>query len=474
MEIMIITNHTRAALQQIATQTANSFQAQICTIFPLTNGNFNESPVFGGENASSINQHDFLEFSHTLTSKEQPFYLNSLDHASREFENVFCVLQPYAIKAFLAIPMVAHDNLYGTLALFFTTPRHFSEKEILHLSTVANTAALTLDLNGQEKPLQHESRSSFESILTKSKVMHLAVDVMKKAAITDANVLIFGESGVGKELIARGIHNLSRRNKNAFIPVDCVALPTNLLESELFGFEKGAFTGAISRKHGLFELAEQGTFFLDEICELDSVLQAKLLRVLQERQFRRIGGKDLINVDVRVISATNRNPEAAVREKILREDLYFRLNVIPIHVPALRERKEDILPLADYFIEKFIHANGLGPKELTPEATQLLLNYDWPGNVRELQNIMERMVSLCSRNIIVPEDLPACIRKHPANAITASAPVIQLSKSWRENLSAFKHTYFEKLLEQTHGDILEAARQAKVSPRTLYRFAHKV
>jgi transcriptional regulator with PAS, ATPase and Fis domain len=313
-----------------------------------------------------------------------------------------------------------------------------------------------------------------ENMLTKSTAMNRVLEVMKKAAVTDANVFIFGESGAGKELIARGIHTLSRRNQNAFIPVDCVALPSNLLESELFGFDKGAFTGAFSKKHGLFELAEQGTFFLDEICELDLMLQAKLLRVLQERQFRRIGGQDLINVDIRVISATNRNPETAVREKILREDLYFRLNVIPIYVPALRERKEDIPLLAAHFIKKFIHANGLGPKELAPETTRLLLEYDWPGNVRELQNIMERMGSLCPRRVILPEDLPACIRTQASNAPVASDPMIQTSGSWRENLSAFKRTYFKKLLEQTHGDIFEAARQAKVSPRTLYRITHNV
>jgi transcriptional regulator with GAF, ATPase, and Fis domain len=471
---MTISNHVRVTLQQIATQTANSFQAQICLLFLLNNGNLNEAIAFGGKNTSSLNQHDFLEFAQTLTSKVQPFYLNSLEQAPREFESFYRRLQPYAIKAFIAIPMVAHDAVCGTLALFFTTPRHFSENEILHLSTVANTAALALDLaRDGEKNSSHENSNSLKSILAKSGAMNRVLDVMKKAAVTDANVLIFGESGAGKELIARGIHSLSRRDKNAFIPVDCVALPTNLLESELFGFERGAFTGAIGTKHGLFELADQGTFFLDEICELDPMLQAKLLRVLQERQFRRIGGKDLINVDIRVISATNRNPEAAVREKLLREDLYFRLNVIPIYVPALRERKEDISPLAACFIEKFVHANGLGPKELAPETTQLLLDYAWPGNVRELQNIMERVASLCPRRTILPDDLPACIRAHTSDTTVAPDPAIQTSRSWRENLNAFKRTYFKKLLEQTHGDIAEAARQAKVSPRTLYRIAHK-
>lgn len=471
---MTITNLMRDALQQITLQTAQSFKAQICCIFLSANGNFNDSIIFGAENASSINPQDFLELFHTFTANVQPLYLNSSEHASGEFESVFRRLQPYAIKSFIVIPMIAQGAVCGTLALFFTVPRDFSEHEILHLSTLANTAALSLDLalNG-EKSSSHENSGALESILAKSVAMNRVLEVMKKAAVTDANVLIFGESGAGKELIARGIHNLSRRQTSAFIPVDCVALPTNLLESELFGFEKGAFTGALGTKHGLFELADQGTFFLDEICELDLMLQAKLLRVLQERQFRRIGGKNLINVDIRVISATNHNPEAAVREKFLREDLYFRLNVIPIYVPALRERKEDIPSLAACFIEKFTQANSLGPKELAPETIRLLVNYDWPGNVRELQNIMERVASLCPRRTILSDDLPANIRTHTSSPKAAPAPLIQPSRSWRENLNAFKRTYFKKLLEQTHGDIPEAARQAKVSPRTLYRIAHK-
>ncbi len=472
---MTVTNYTRAALQQIATQTAHSFQAQICAIFLPADGRVDEFSVFGGEKASAINQDDFLALSPTFSGNAQPRCLNALEYSCGEFESVFRRLQPYAIESFIAISMIAQGAACGTLALFFTSPRLFSENEMQHLSTVANTAALSLELaREREKNSSGEKNSALENMLTKSTAMNHVHEVMKKAAVTDANVLIFGESGAGKELIARGIHNLSRRYANAFIPVDCVALPTNLLESELFGFEKGAFTGATGMKHGLFELADQGTFFLDEICELDSMLQAKLLRILQERQFRRIGGKELINVDIRVISATNRNPEAAVRENFLREDLYFRLNVIPIHVPALRERKEDIPALAAGFIAKFTHANGLGPKELAPETTRVLVNYAWPGNVRELQNIMERLASLCPRRIILPDDLPAYICTDISTAETAPAdPVIQPLRSWRENLNAFKRSYFKKLLEQTHGDISEAARQAKVSARTLYRIAHK-
>jgi len=349
--------------------------------------------------------------------------------------------------------------------------RSFSENEMLHFPAMTKAATLVLDPETSEKPPDHPYGSSFEGIIAKSTIMRGVFEVMQKAAKTDASVFIFGESGAGKELVARGIHNLSRRKMKAFIPVDCVALPANLLESELFGFEKGAFTGAMGRKHGLLEFADQGTFFFDEICELDPMLQAKLLRVLQERQFRRIGGQNLIHVDMRVISATNRYPKTAIKEKALREDLYFRLNVIPICVPALRERKEDVPLLAAHFIAKFAATNNLGPKELAPETIHALQEYDWPGNVRELQNTMEQVVSLCPRRTILSEDLPIEIRKSRATAPQSGVSSARLDpvNSWRKDLENFKRLYFQKLLEQTQGDFPEAARQAKVSLRTLYR-----
>ncbi|HEX9653058.1 MAG TPA: sigma-54 dependent transcriptional regulator, partial [bacterium] len=262
--------------------------------------------------------------------------------------------------------------------------------------------------------------------------MRLVYEIMQRAAVTDTNVLIYGESGTGKELIAQGIHCLSRRQKKAFIAVDCVALPSNLLESELWGFEKGAFTGAIGRKKGLLEFADHGTFFMDEIGELDPMLQAKLLRVLQERNFRRIGGQNLISVDVRVISATNRDPEIAVRDGHLREDLYYRLNVIPIRVPALRERKDDIPLLLKYFMNKFAHANGFHPKELDPETIQTVQDYYWPGNVRELQNVVARVVSLCRGHVILPEDLLSFITPQASTTSSLTTPMLDPSKTWKE------------------------------------------
>ncbi|MDZ7289986.1 MAG: sigma 54-interacting transcriptional regulator [candidate division KSB1 bacterium] len=470
---MIINNRVRAALQQIAAQISNAFQAQICVIALSENSRIVETLLHWGENFSSLIPQDLHESLNALSSLRQPLHISSRDHDTGEFGGFSYFLSAQGFQAFIAIPIVSNAIPCGTLCLFFTNPRDFPESEILHLAAVTNAIALALNLEAYEKPPAHDYGYSLESIITQSPAMYHVFDIMKKAALTDANVLIFGESGTGKELIARGIHNLSRRKNNAFIPVDCVALPSSLLESELFGFEKGAFTGAMGRKHGLLEFADHGTFFLDEITELDPLLQAKLLRVLQERQFRRIGGQNLISVDIRVISATNRNPEAAVKEKILREDLYFRLNVIPIYVPALRERKEDIPILATHFIDKFIQANDLGPKELAPETMSTLQEYHWPGNVRELQNVIERVISLCSGDIILPSDLALHIRHHRPLSAASIISTLQAPRSWREELKAFKELYFKNLLEQTHGHIPEAARHAKVSLRTVYRIAQK-
>jgi len=472
--MLAITSRIRDALQQIAAQTANAFQAPICIISLASNSGPAPAEIlsFPQENFLSSARQELAEFLRTAEAIGKPFFYNcSLDCDCKELEHFPDFLQTQGIQTFVTIPMSSNFVPCGTLSLFFTTPRNFSENEVQHLMAVGKAAALSVDFEDDKITPDGEYNDSFENIVAKSPVMFGVFETMQKAAMTHASVLIFGESGTGKELIAHGIHHLSRRKNNAFIAVDCVALPSNLLESELFGFEKGSFTGAIARKHGLLEFADHGTFFLDEVCELDPMLQAKLLRVLQERQFRRIGGHDLINVDIRVISATNRNPELAVSEKVLREDLYFRLNVIPIYAPALRERKNDIPLLANYFINKFAASNHIDLKELAQETVQALQVYDWPGNIRELQNTIERVVALCPRHTIFPEDLPSEVTaKKTAMAKAPATPLYSL-KTWREDLTAFRRSYFKNLLEQHNGDITAAARQARVSRRTLYRIA---
>lgn len=250
----------------------------------------------------------------------------------------------------------------------------------------------------------------YGEIIGKSKAMQKVFSLIERVAATDSTVLILGESGTGKELVARAIHQASLRRNGPFIPVNCGAIPEELLESELFGHEKGAFTGAIKTRLGRFELAHGGTIFLDEVAEMSSKLQVKLLRVLQERAFERVGGIRSIKVDIRVIAATNRDLEKEVREGRFREDLYYRLNVIPVLLPPLRERKEDIPLLVEYFLNRFAHQKRLESKGIDQEALDILMRYDWPGNVRELENVIERMIILSTGEKLTAADVPEYIR----------------------------------------------------------------
>jgi nitrogen regulation protein NR(I) len=255
-----------------------------------------------------------------------------------------------------------------------------------------------------------EQQYSFTGIVGKSPCMEEVYELVKRVAATNASVLIQGESGTGKELVARSIHHNSRRQDSPLIILNCAALAEGVLESELFGHEKGAFTGAIRRKAGRFELAHGGTLFLDEIGEIPVATQLKLLRVLQEHEFERVGGEKTIKVDVRIIAATNRDLMAAVREGRFREDLYYRLNVVNITMPPLRERREDIPALAGHFLGKFALETGKRVERIDPKAMEMLVHYDWPGNVRELENIMERAVVLEKGDTITPASLPMPLR----------------------------------------------------------------
>lgn len=253
---------------------------------------------------------------------------------------------------------------------------------------------------------QLKKKYRFENIIGDNEKMQKVFEIIEKVADSDSTILILGESGTGKELIAKAIHYNSYRREGPFVPVNCAAIPSELLESELFGHEKGAFTNAIRTRIGRFELANGGTMFLDEIGDMSPGLQSKLLRVLQERQFERIGGIKTIRTDIRIIAATHQDLKLAVEQKRFREDLYYRLNVIPVHVPPLRERKSDILLLSHHFLDHFNKSKKKKIKGMTDEAMNLLLQYDWPGNVRELENTIERLVILVDNDIITPPDLP--------------------------------------------------------------------
>ncbi len=285
------------------------------------------------------------------------------------------------------------------------------------------------------------------------------------AAPTNGRVLIYGENGVGKELVARAIHALSARREGPFVEVNCAAIPEELIESELFGHEKGAFTGALSRRKGKFELADGGTLFLDEIGDMSLKTQAKVLRVLEEQAFERVGGKETIKVDVRVIAASNQNLQELIGRGRFRDDLFYRLNVIPIEVPPLRERKEDIPLLVQHFISVFSAENGKRPKTVSVEALAYLLAYDWPGNVRELRNMVERLVIMAPRDAIGPEDLPPPLRPKVAARLEETAK----EKTLKEAREAFERAYILAELRANDWHMTRTAERLGIERSHLYR-----
>jgi transcriptional regulator with PAS, ATPase and Fis domain len=284
---------------------------------------------------------------------------------------------------------------------------------------------------------------------------------ISKVAPTDSTVLIVGESGTGKELAARAIHRNSKRSQKAFMAVNCAALTETLLESELFGHEKGAFTGALAQKKGRLELSDGGTLFLDEIGELSSALQVKLLRVLQEREFERVGGTQTIKVDIRVLAATNKNLEEAIESGEFRQDLYYRLNVVSFEMPRLRDRKEDIRLLSNYFAQKYSAKCNRRVTGVSEEARTYLTAYDWPGNIRELENAIERAVVLGATELILPEDLPEALLEQPI-AVTTST-------SYHETVALTKKQIILDAMTKSQGNYTEAAKLMKVHPNYLHR-----
>ena len=299
-----------------------------------------------------------------------------------------------------------------------------------------------------------ESRFQHEGIIAKSAKMLKIIELIKTIAPTNATVLITGETGTGKEVIARAIHHQSPRRNKPFIATSCAALPESLLESELFGHEKGSFTGAVGRKKGKFEAGDKGTLFLDEIGEINANTQVHLLRALEEKKITRVGGNDEIDVDVRVIAATNRNLKSMVEQGKFREDLYYRLKVVTISLPPLKYRKEDILPLAEYFLKKYAKDNNKEDMTFSPDVVEFMLNYSWPGNVRELENMIEHGVILAKNNSITLTELPQDII-HPA-------PV------QGKTIDEITKNHILQVLEETKGNITHAAKMLGIRRTTLY------
>jgi DNA-binding NtrC family response regulator len=311
-------------------------------------------------------------------------------------------------------------------------------------------------------------RYHFQNIVARSAKMQEVLALVERVAGTNATVLVGGESGVGKDLIARAIHQNSRRASGPFVKINSTAIPDNLFESELFGFEKGAFTGALAAKPGKFELADKGTLFLDEIGDVPAPIQVKLLRVLQEREFERLGGTRTLKVDLRLIAATNRDLRAALEEGTFREDLYYRLNVVPIDIPPLREHKEDIPELVDHFFARFARDNGKEIHRITPAALKLLTDYHWPGNVRQLENIIERAVALSSGPVLDAGDIHLDARPAPASNSPMGVPFLPDGMT----LEQWEDEMIREAMRRAHGNKSEAARLLGLSRNALrYRLS---
>ncbi len=307
-----------------------------------------------------------------------------------------------------------------------------------------------------------EHRYRFGNLVGKSKQMQEVFKLIRRVARVRSTVLITGRSGTGKELVAKAIHYNSPRKDKPFVAINCAAIPEALLESELFGHVKGAFTGAIDHKPGLFEEADAGTLLLDEIGELPAAMQAKLLRTLEDRQVRRVGATQAVEVDVRLIAATNQDLDERVGDGRFRQDLFFRINVISIHVPPLVEHPEDIPLLAQHFLDKYAEERGQRRKKLSPAALKAIVNYDWPGNVRELENAIERGVALSRTRTIEPADLPAAITAERGDLLrTGAAEGVTLRE--------LEERYILEVLEQTRGNQVQAAQLLGIDRKTLYR-----
>jgi transcriptional regulator with GAF, ATPase, and Fis domain len=378
------------------------------------------------------------------------------------------------IHSLVCAPLILSGKVTGVIYLDTQDPRvRFDENHLQMLAAIASLASLALDNIAYFEALRQENRDLRTQITVEHDMVGSSArigevfDFIRRAAPTDSTVLIEGESGTGKELVAHAIHDNSQRSKGPFVAINCAAIAENLLESELFGYEKGAFTGAVAQKKGRIETANGGTLFLDEIGELALPLQAKLLRVLQQRELERVGGTKPVKVDLRLVAATNQELEKCVESGKFRKDLFYRLNVVCVTVPPLRERREDILQLAEHFIAKTAKKCNTRAKSLSSEAQLSLANYDWPGNVRELENAIERALVLGSTDTILVEDLPDSI----SEAVTpAGAPATKYAGAMKDT----KRQVILQALQEANGNYLDAAKALGLHPNSLLRLIRRL
>jgi Nif-specific regulatory protein len=369
----------------------------------------------------------------------------------------------------MCVPLIMLERKIGVLYLDTSLKGDEFNRDHLQLVTALSAiAAVAIENARHFEWLESENQRLLEDVnlehnmVGEGAAMQRVYHFISKVAPTDSTVLIVGESGTGKELAARAIHRNSKRSQKPFIAINCAALAETLLESELFGHEKGSFTGAFTQKKGRLETAEGGTLFLDEIGEISPALQVKLLRVLQEREFERVGGTQTIKVDIRVITATNKNLEDAIQQAEFRQDLFYRLNVVSFEMPPLRERREDIMLLASYFADKYGPACNRKVTGISADARTCLVSYDWPGNVRELENAIERAVVLGTTDLILPEDLPETILETKTTAPISTA-------GYHEAVTQTKRDIILKAMDEAKGNFTEAGKILGIHPNYLHR-----
>ena len=402
--------------------------------------------------------------------KKERIHLVLLDIVMPEVNGLDVLPELLKVRPDLAVIMISgHGNVQNAVLAIKRGAYDFLEKPLDRdkVLLAISRALQTRELAAENRHLKQQIEGRYEMVGQSSALTEIRNQIARVAP-TNGRVLILGESGTGKELIARAVHKMSHRAKNSFVKVNCAAIPEELIESELFGSDRGAFTGAVKTRDGKFLQADGGTLFLDEIGDMSLSVQAKVLRALEQGEFERVGGAKTFRVDVRVIAATNKNLHAEVEHGKFREDLYFRLNVVPLTAPPLRERREDIPALAEHFLKAYAEENGFLPKALSAEARDSLLQYDWPGNIRELKNLVERLSIMVSGDTIYPEDLPALdgmsIPRQPG-----SFPDLGAGKTLRQVREAVERHYIAQALERHSGNVTRASNALGIERTNLHK-----
>jgi Nif-specific regulatory protein len=455
-------------LQRLLEQLFEVVPAQRGAILLTDAGSFETSLVFGLDRARGKEQPVNVSMTIVQQVLRDGAALLSSDGAAESTTATQSLISTRA-HSVMCVPLILFDRKIGVLYLDTTLPRDRFNRDHLQLVTaIAGIAAVAIENARQFEWLETENERLLADVniehnmVGESAAMQRVYHFISKVAPTDATVLISGESGTGKELAARAIHRNSKRAQKTFMAVNCAALNESLLESELFGHEKGSFTGALAQKKGRLEIADGGTIFLDEVAELSPALQVKLLRVLQEREFERVGGTVTIKVDLRLIAATNKNLEEAIETGQFRQDLYYRLNVVSLEMPALRDRREDIMLLANYFVDKYGARCNRKLKGFLKETRNFLTAYDWPGNVRELENTIERAIVLGTTDWILPEDLPEAV-------LETKAMIEGSVATYHQDIIQHKKQLILHAVEQAKNNHAEAARLLGVHPNYLQR-----